>query len=76
MTKYILFIILFLFQVSYGQIDPQNQYYKSGNLYSERYLDNDSLFHFVKYYENGIIEEQLISKSSSFYDDYLISKNK
>ena len=54
--------MLFFIQYSFAQIDPQNQYYKSGKLYSKRYLDNDSLFHFVKYYENGIIEEQLISK--------------
>jgi len=76
MAKCILLLMLFFNQYSFAQIDPQNQYYKSGKLYSKRYLDNDSLFHFVKYYENGIIEEQLISKSQSFYDDYLISKNK
>src|SRR5690554_1046265 len=77
MLKYIPFLLLFFVQYSFAQQDDsQNRYYQSGKLYSKRYVDEDSYHRLVKYYENGTIEEQLISKSSSFYDDNLISKTK
>lgn len=77
MLKYILFLLLFFVQYSFAQQDDaQNRYYKSGKLYEKRYVDEDSCHRLVKYYENGTIEEQLISRSSSFYDDNFISKTK
>lgn len=77
MLKYILFLLLFFVQYSFAQQDDaQNRYYKSGKLYEKRFVNDDSLFLIIKYYENGMMKEQLTSKSSSFGDSNLISKYK
>src|SRR5690554_1767010 len=77
MLKYILFLLLFFMQYSFAQQDDaQNRYYKSGKLYEKRFVNDDSLFLIIKYYENGMMKEQLTSKSSSFGDSNLISKYK
>ena len=77
MLKYILFLLLFFVQYSFAQQDDaQNRYYKSGKLYEKRFVNDDSLFLIIKYYENGMMKEQLVSKSSYFGDSNLISKNK
>src|SRR5690554_1289048 len=77
MLKYIPFLLLFFVQYSFAQQDDaQNRYYKSGKLYEKRFVNDDSLFLIIKYYENGMMKEQLVSKSSYFGDSNLISKNK